>query len=146
VVVLMIRALSSEVVCKTELANSHIHKAAAKCNLTDLKHQNKINLITPYVPYERCGLVITALKFSGAVPKYHLSDCAMLGLNFRVCKTEIANSLVRTTPNSQFHRNGQLAHKLANSTIFHETGDNCLGVLVNFWVVWSLLYTNTSKN
>jgi hypothetical protein len=28
----------------------------------------------------------------------------------------------------QFHRIGQFGAKLANSTIFHETGDNCLGV------------------
>jgi hypothetical protein len=58
---------------------------------------------------------------------------------------EFANSWIQYQRIGQFRRIGQFVGKFANSTIFHETGDNCLGVLVSFWVVWSLLYANTSK-
>jgi len=42
--------------------------------------------------------------------------------------------------------NGHFDGKLANPAIFRETGDNCLGILLHFSVVGSLLYANTSKN
>jgi len=40
----------------------------------------------------------------------------------------------------------EMAGKLANSTIFRETGDNCLGILLHFSVVGSLLYSNRVLN
>jgi hypothetical protein len=44
-------------------------------------------LISLYVSYKRCRLVTTALKFSGCSAKArHLSDSAMLSLNFRLAK------------------------------------------------------------
>jgi hypothetical protein len=43
--------------------------------------------ISPYVLYERCGLVIKALKFSRCSAQVqHLSGFAMLNLNYRLAK------------------------------------------------------------
>jgi hypothetical protein len=43
--------------------------------------------ISPYLSFGRCGLAITALKFSGCSAQVrHLSDSAMLSLNFRLAK------------------------------------------------------------
>jgi len=44
-------------------------------------------LISSCVAYESCSLVNTALEFSSCSAQVrYLSDCAMLGLNFRLAK------------------------------------------------------------
>jgi hypothetical protein len=55
---------------------------------------------------------------------------------------EFANSWIQYQRIGQFRRISQFVGKFANSTIFHETGDNCLGVFGQFL---GGLYANTSK-
>src|ERR1700722_17969054 len=67
-------------------------------------------------------------KASCNVSSKHRRGWALLDRNGQF--VEFANSLVLYPRIGQFRRNGHLGAKLANSTIFHETSNNYLGVLV----------------
>ena len=63
------------------------HEIALWCCKMEILEVRWKTLISPFVLYERCGLVITALKFSGCSAQVrHLSGSAMLRLNFRLAK------------------------------------------------------------